>query len=107
MLAWDCKFAQAAAEADYPSTATYRYQYLQLNPYRPEVYEEMTPLLENACAQAPKGLDIYQTLAEQTAVLLEEVYARTSPLAYKIADALDFSFRPALLIRLKSITEER
>lgn len=107
MLAWDCKFAQAAAEADYPSMVTYRYQYLQLNPYRPEVYEEMTTLLENACVQAPEGLDIYQTLAEQTAVLLEEVYARTSPLAYKIADAPDFSFRPALLIRLESITEER
>ena len=107
MLAWDCKFAQAAAEADYPAMATYRYQYLQLNPYRPEVYQEMTTLLENACVQAPEGLELYQTLAEQTAVLLEEVYARTSPLAYKIADAPDFSFRPALLIRLETITEER
>lgn len=107
MLAWDCKFAQAAAAADYPSMTSYRYQYLQLNPYRPEVYEEMTTLLENACDQAPEGLDLYQTLAEQTARLLEEVYARTSPLAYKIADRPDFSFRPALLIRLETITEER
>lgn len=107
MLAWDCKFAQAAAAADYPSMTSYRYQYLQLNPYRPEVYEEMTTLLENACNQAPEGLDLYQTLAEQTARLLEEVYARTSPLAYKIADRPDFSFRPALLIRLETITEER
>lgn len=107
MLAWDCKFAQAAAAADYPSMTSYRYQYLQLNPYRPEVYEEMTTLLENACALAPEGLDLYQTLAEQTARLLEEVYARTSPLAYKIADRPDFSFRPALLIRLETITEER
>lgn len=107
MLAWDCKFAQAAAEVDYPAMTAYRYQYLRLNPYRPEVYQEMTTLLENACKQDPEGLDTYQTLAEQTAALLEEVYTRTSPLAYKIADSPDFSFRPALLIRLEQITEER
>lgn len=107
MLAWDCRFAQAAAAADYPAMAEYRYQYLRLNPYRPEVYEDMAALLENACIQTPEGLRSYQVLAEQTAELMEEVYARTSPLAYRIADQPDFSFCPALLIRLQVIREER
>lgn len=105
MLAWDCKFAQAAAAADYPAMAEYRYQYLRLNPYRPEVYEEMAALLENACQEAPEGMDVYKTLAEETKGLLEEVYARTSPLADKIVDRPDFSFRAALLIKLDEIGE--
>lgn len=107
MLAWDCKFAQAASEADYQAMAQTRYAYLRLNPYRPEVYEEMTALLEHACQQAPEGMDLYKTLAEQTMGQLEEVYLRTSPWAYQIADRPDFSFRPALLIRLDDIIEER
>ena len=105
MLAWDCKFALAAQEADYRTMAECRFQYLRLNPYRPEVYEEMTALLENACAQDPAGLETYKALAEQTAGQLEEVYARTSPLAYRIVDRPDFSFRPAILIRLEDIEE--
>ncbi|MGI5930331.1 O-antigen ligase family protein [Pseudoflavonifractor sp.] len=105
MLAWDCKFAQAAAQADYPAMAEYRYQYLRLNPYRPEVYEEMATLLENACQEAPEEIALYKTLAEQTQQLLEEVYQRTSPLAHKIVDRPDFSFRPALLIKLQDIEE--
>ncbi|WP_294473341.1 O-antigen ligase family protein [uncultured Intestinimonas sp.] len=105
MLAWDCAFTLAAQEADYRTMAQCRFQYLRLNPYRPEVYEEMTALLENACEQDPAGLGGYKTLAEQTAGHLEEVYARTSPLAYRIADRPDFSFRPALLIRLEEIEE--
>ena len=103
MLAWDCKFAQAAAETDYETMAECRYRYLRLNPYRPEVYEEMTALLENACREDPAGLEIYQMLAEKTGALLEEVYERTSPLAYRIVDKPDFSFRPALLERLQRI----
>ena len=105
MLAWDCKFALAAQEADYRTMAECRFQYLRLNPYRPEVYEEMTALLENACAQDPAGLETYKALAEQTAGQLEEVYARTCPLAYRIVDRPDFSFRPAILIRLEDIEE--
>ena len=105
MLAWDCAFTLAAQEADYRTMAQCRFQYLRLNPYRPEVYEEMTALLENACEQDPAGLGGYKTLAEQTTGHLEEVYARTSPLAYRIADRPDFSFRPALLIRLEEIEE--
>ncbi len=103
MLAWDCKFAQAAAESDWTAMAEYRYRYLRLNPYRPEVYEEMTALLENACRADPANLETYQTLAEKTGALLEEVYERTSPLAYRIVDKPDFSFRPALLNRLQLI----
>lgn len=103
MLAWDCKFAQAAAESDYKTMAECRYRYLRLNPYRPEVYEEMTTLLENACRTDPANLETYQTLAEETGALLEEVYARTSALAYRIVDKPDFSFRPALLNRLQLI----
>lgn len=107
MLAWDCKYAQAAAEADYPSMASCRYSYLVLNPYRPEVYESMADLLENACMQDSENKEIYQTLAEYTRERLEEVMERTSPLAGRIADRPDFSFAPALIDRLKNLEEMR
>lgn len=107
MLAWDCKYAQAAVEVDYPSMTSYRYNYLLLNPYRSEVYEGMATLLETACRQDSEHTDIYQTLAEATRRRLEEVMDRTSPLAWRIADRPDFSFAPAVLQRLNDLEEMR
>lgn len=107
MLAWDCKFTQAAVEANYPAMAEYRYQYLRLNPYRSEVYQGMVDLLKNACAQAPEALPCYQSLAEKTETQLQEVMERTSSLAYRIADKPDFSFAPELIQQLEKIKEVR
>ncbi|WP_297209086.1 O-antigen ligase family protein [uncultured Flavonifractor sp.] len=107
MLAWDCKYAQAAVEVDYPSMTSYRYNYLLLNPYRSEVYEGMATLLETACRQDSEHTDIYQTLAEATRRRLEEVMDRTSLLAWRIADRPDFSFAPAVLQRLNDLEEMR
>lgn len=107
MLAWDCKFTQAAAEADYPAMAEYRYQYLCLNPYRSEVYQGMTDLLKNSCVQDSDALLYYQALAEKTETQLKEVMDRTSSLAYRIADKPDFSFAPGLIQQLEKIKEMR
>lgn len=108
MLAWDCKYADAVRRGDYPAMAEAKYHYLRLNPYRGEVYEDFTLLLENACAQgSPQELSQYISLARSAIQQLEEVNEKTSPLAYRIAEKPDLTFSTDLLARLYSITERK
>lgn len=108
MVAWDCKFAAAAARADLPAMVEAKYQYLCLSRYRGGVYLDFVSLLENACAQgSPEELSRYQTLAQNVIQQLEEVNRTTSPLAYRIADKPQLEFSGEVLRRLQIITEER
>ena len=106
MLAWDCKLAAAARRADVSGMAEYKYQYLRLNRYRGEVYEDFSALLENACVQ---GSDLelvrYKTLAQAVITQLEEVNRTTSFLAYRIADKPELEFSPRICMRLNQIIE--
>lgn len=106
MLAWDCKFAAATQRADLPEMVKDKYQYLRLNRYRGEVYEEFTELLENACVQgSPEELVQYRALAQAVILQMEEVNRNTSPLAYRIADKPELDFTAQLLPRLNQVAE--
>ena len=106
MLAWDCKFADAVQRTDYPAMAETKYQYLRLNRYRMEVYEEFAKLLENACAQSsPDELERYKILARLGAEQLEEVKENTSPLAYRIADKPALEKGAKITAQLMTISE--
>ena len=106
MLAWDCKLAAAARRADVSAMAEYKYQYLRLNRYRGEVYEDFTALLENACVQgSDPELVRYKILAQTVITQLEEVNRTTSFLAYRIADQPELDFSPRINTRLNQIIE--
>lgn len=108
MLAWDCKFAASAQRLDGPEMARTRYQYLRLNGYRGEVYEEFTQLLENLSARgSQEELKLYSDLANKAKTQLEEVRDKTSPLAYRIADKPDLEFADAVIARLKCVSEKK
>lgn len=101
MVAWDCKFGAAARRADLPAMVEAKYNYLRLNRYRGEVYEEFTALLENACAQgSQEELSRYLTVTENVIQQLEEVNRTTSPLAYRIVDKPQLGFSGEILERL-------
>ena len=106
MLAWDCKLAAAARRADVSAMAEYKYQYLRLNRYRGEVYEDFAALLENARVQG-SGPELvrYKTLAQAIITQLEEVNRTTSFLAYRIADKPELDFSPQIYARLNQIIE--
>lgn len=106
MLAWDCKLAAAARRADVSAMVEYKYQYLRLNRYRGQVYEDFTALLENACVQG-SGPELvrYQILAQTVITQLEEVNRTTSFLAYRIADKPELDFSPQIDMRLNQIIE--
>lgn len=107
MLAWDCKFAAAAQQFDTAEMVRTKYQYLRLNRYRGEVYQDFTLLLENACQQAtPEELSEYKTLAEAATKQLEEVTQTTSDLAYRIADKPELDFSAEILQRLSNIAKK-
>ena len=101
MVAWDCKFAAAAQRGDLPAMAEAKYQYLRLNPYRGEVYEEFAALLENSGGGARR-----RELARMAISRLEETREKTSPLAYRIVDRPDWAFAPDVLARLERIAGE-
>lgn len=106
MLAWDCKLAAAARRADVSAMAEYKYQYLRLNRYRGEVYEDFAALLENACVQgSDPELVRYKILAQTVITQLEEVNRTTSFLAYRIADKPELDFSPQVDMRLNQIIE--
>lgn len=106
MLAWDCKLAAAAQRADLPAMVESKYQYLLLNRYRGEVYEDFAALLENACAQSSGSeLAQYKTLAQAIITQLEEVNRTTSPLAYRIADKPELDFSTQIYARLNQLIE--
>lgn len=108
MLAWDCKYAAALQRGDGVETARAKYQYLRLNQYRGEVYEEFTALLEHLSARASQEeLLQYAALAKQAADQLEEVNTRTSPLAYRIAERPDLAFADSIIARLNLISGEK
>lgn len=106
MLAWDCKLAADAQRADLPAMVEDKYQYLRLNRYRGEVYEDFAALLENACVQS-SGPELvrYKTLAQTVIMQLEEVNRTTSFLAYRIADKPELDFSPQIYARLNQIIE--
>ena len=107
MLAWDCKFAAATQRADVGEMVRMKYQYLRLNRYRGEVYEDFTQLLENACAQASaEDLLLYQSMAQAIITQLEEVNRTTRDLAYRIADRPALEFSEEILQRLSQITQK-
>lgn len=106
MLAWDCRLAAAAKRADLPAMVENKYQYLRLNRYRGQVYEDFTALLENACVQgSDTELVQYKSLAQAVIKQLEEVNETTSPLAYRIADKPELDFSPQIYARLNQIVE--
>ena len=106
MLAWDCKFADAVQRTDYAAMAETKYQYLRLNRYRMEVYEEFAKLLENACAQSSDDeLEQYKILARLGAEQLEEVKELTSPLAYRIVDKPQLERSEEITAQLTTISE--
>lgn len=106
MLAWDCKLAAAARRADLSAMAEYKYQYLRLNRYRGEVYEDFAALLENACVQGSDSeLVRYKTLAQAAITQLKEVNRTTSFLAYRIADKPELDFSPQIYARFNQIIE--
>lgn len=107
MIAWDWAAGKAAGE-DRPMEAVHaRYQYLLLNPYRGEVYEEMTSMLEALWPDASPGeRDTLRETAEDVTDRLKEVEARTRPSAYRMAEPPDFSFAPGVLGRLTQLTEK-
>lgn len=108
MLAWDCKFAACAQRADLNGMVHAKFQYLRLNKYRGEVYEDFTALLEQACVQgSPSERYQYQAFAQSTILLLEEVNQTTSPLAYRIADKPELEFSNNISARLKAILERK
>lgn len=108
MLAWDCKFAACAQRADLNGMVQAKFQYLRLNKYRGEVYEDFTALLEQACVQgSPSERYQYQAFAQSTILLLEEVNQTTSPLAYRIADKPELEFSNNISARLKAILERK
>lgn len=106
MLAWDCKLAAAARRADVSAMTEYKYQYLRLNRYRGEVYEDFAALLENARVQG-SGPELvrYKTLAQAIITQLEEVNRTTSFLAYRIADKPELDFSPQIYAQLNQIIE--
>jgi hypothetical protein len=107
MLAWDCKFAAAAQRADTAEMVRTRYQYLRLNRYRGEVYEDFTSLLENACASCSQKERLeYAALAQAVISQLEEVNRNTSFLAYRIADKPELEFSAEIISRLSLISEK-
>lgn len=106
MLAWDCKYTAATQRMDGPAMAESKWQYLRLNKYRGEVYEDFTQLLENLSASASQGeLQVYQSLAGQALDQLETVTAQTSPLAYRIVDRPELEFVPEIRARLERIAQ--
>ena len=108
MLAWDCKFAACAQRADLNGMVEAKLQYLRLNKYRGEVYEDFTTLLEQACVQgSPSERYQYQAFAQSTILLLEEVNQTTSPLAYRIADKPELEFSNNISARLQAILERK
>ena len=106
MLAWDCKLAAAAQRVDLSAMVEYKYQYLRLNRYRGEVYEDFAALLENACVQG-SGPELvrYKTLAQSAITQLKEVNQTTSFLAYRIADKPRLDFSPQIYARFNHIIE--
>lgn len=106
MLAWDCKLAAAARRADVSAMTEYKYQYLRLNRYRGEVYEDFAALLESARVQG-SGPELvrYKTLAQAIITQLEEVNRTTSFLAYRIADKPELDFSPQIYAQLNQIIE--
>lgn len=106
MLAWDCRFAAAAQAADAHGMVRAKFQYLRLNPYRGEVYQDFTALVEESSAScSPAELDEYQTLAQAVIHQIEEVNRNTSPLAWRIADQPDLDFIADVTPRLQAIIE--
>ena len=104
MLAWDCKFAACAQRVDLSGMVEAKFQYLRLNKYRGEVYEDFTALLEQACVQGSQSECYqYKDFAQSTILLLEEVNQKTSPLAYRIADKPELDFSTDILARLQAI----
>lgn len=108
MLAWDCKFAACAQRADLNGMVQAKFQYLRLNKYRGEVYEEFTALLEQACVQgSPSERYQYHNFAQSTILLLEEVKQTTSPLAYRIVDQPELEFSTDISARLQAILDRK
>lgn len=108
MLAWDCKFAAHAQRANLSGMVEAKYQYLRLNRYRGEVYEDYTALLEQAYVQGSQSERLqYQNFAQSTILLLEEVERTTSPLAYRIADKPELDFSADILARLQAILDRK
>lgn len=106
MVALDCKFAACVQRMDGPGMARAKYRYLRLSPYRGEVFEDFTQLLENLCVQASaEECALYRDLAGQALKLLEEVEQKTSPLAYRIADKPELAFVEAISARLRTIAD--
>lgn len=106
MLAWDCKLAAAARRADLSAMVEYKYQYLRLNRYRGEVYDEFSALLANASVQGSEAeLVRYKTLAQAVITQLEEVNRTTSFLAYRIADKPELDFSPQVYMWMNQIIE--
>ena len=106
MLAWDCKLSAAAGRGDYMTMARAKYQYLRLNPYRAEAYQDFASLLEGLSdSLTPAERAECASLAALALDRLEEVRAATSPLAYRIQERPDWDFYDAVVLRLQAIRE--
>ena len=106
LLAWDCKFSAARDQGDYPAMTHAKFQYLRFNPYRTEVWQEFTALLEEACTADSANTADYAQLAAGANILMKEVQEQTHPLAWRIADKPDFDSLGTISDRLQ-ILEER
>lgn len=106
MLAWDCQYTAALQRGDPAAMAEAKLQYLRLNRYRGEVYEDFTALLEQNCALcSPEELSRYSEMAQIIIDQLKEVKERTHPLAYRIADKPQLDFSDEILQRLENLKE--
>ena len=107
MIAWDCKYQLAAKHNNIPEMVRTKYQYLRLNRYQGDAYEEMTELLEKACIHCSEEERlVYESMANTLVAQLEEVKEHTSILAYRIADKPDLEFSTEIIKRLNAITKK-
>ena len=107
MVAWDWAYRDALGRDAPLETAKAKLQYLRLNPYREEVYEEITSLLESLRPRCGPGeRDALRETARAVLDQMEDVQARTRPLAYRMAEPPELDGFPALAERLHQLTEK-
>ena len=104
MLAWDSLNAAAARRADKPGMAEAGFQYLRLNRYRGEVYEEFAEVLKNVYASCTAAeWERCRPLARAAAELLRDTRDRTDPLAYRLSIVPNFDFAALVSQRLDAL----
>ena len=107
MVAWDCVCQTAKARKDTMRMVMAKYQYLRLNRYRAEVYEDFSAMIEAASANCTEDeMREYLRLASAVIQQMEEVREQTSPLAYRIVDKPELDFMEEVTARLNHVVEK-